>query len=54
MIDGGIVRQRWTIANKLSIMEHQSQVATIPYGKGVLGLNRWRAVFADPKAAAPA
>ncbi|MDX2253872.1 MAG: PIG-L deacetylase family protein [Nitrospira sp.] len=38
----------------LAIAEHQSQVATIPYGEGVLGLNRWRAVFADPKAAAPA
>ena len=37
----------------LAIAEHQSQVATIPYGEGVLGLNRWRAVFADPKAAAP-
>ncbi|MGQ0667359.1 MAG: PIG-L deacetylase family protein [Nitrospiraceae bacterium] len=38
----------------LAIAEHQSQVATIPYGEGVLGLNRWRAVFADPKASAPA
>lgn len=38
----------------LAIAEHKSQVATIPYGEGVLGLNRWRAVFADPKAAAPA
>ena len=37
-----------------AIAEHQSQVATIPYGEGVLGLNRWRAVFADPKASAPA
>lgn len=37
----------------LAIAEHQSQVATIPYGEGVLGLNRWRAVFADPKASAP-
>ncbi len=43
------------VAKKLlAIAEHQSQVATIPYGEGVLGLNRWRAVFADPKAAAPA
>jgi LmbE family N-acetylglucosaminyl deacetylase len=38
----------------LAIAEHQSQVATIPYGEGVLGLNRWRAVFADPKVSAPA
>ena len=43
------------VAKKMSaIAEHQSQVATIPYGEGVLGLNRWRAVFADPKASAPA
>ena len=43
------------VAKKLlAIAEHQSQVATIPYGEGVLGLNRWRAVFADPKASAPA
>ena len=38
----------------LAIAEHRSQVATIPYGEGVLGLNRWRAVFADPAALAPA
>jgi N-acetylglucosamine malate deacetylase 1 len=38
----------------LAIAEHRSQVATIPYGEGVLGLNRWRAVFADPQASAPA
>lgn len=38
----------------LAIATHQSQVATIPYGEGVLGLNRWRAVFADPQASAPA
>jgi len=37
----------------LAIAEHRSQVATIPYGEGILGLNRWRAVFADPKASAP-
>jgi len=43
------------IAKKMAaIAEHRSQVATIPYGEGVLGLNRWRAVFADPKASAPA
>lgn len=42
-----------TVAKKmLAIAEHRSQVATIPYGEGVLGLNRWRAVFADPKASA--
>jgi LmbE family N-acetylglucosaminyl deacetylase len=39
---------------KLAIAEHRSQEATIPYGEGVIGLNRWRAVFADPKADAPA
>jgi LmbE family N-acetylglucosaminyl deacetylase len=38
----------------LAIAEHRSQVATMPYGEGVLGLNRWRAVFADPKASAQA
>jgi LmbE family N-acetylglucosaminyl deacetylase len=38
----------------LAIAEHRSQVATIPYGEGVLGLNRWRAVFADPAALTPA
>jgi len=44
-----------TVAKKmLAIAEHRSQVATIPYGEGVLGLNRWRAVFADPKASVPA
>ena len=37
-----------------AIAEHHSQVATIPYGEGVLGLNRWRAVLANPKASAPA
>ena len=37
----------------LAIAEHRSQVATIPYGDGVLGLNRWRAVFADPQARSP-
>jgi LmbE family N-acetylglucosaminyl deacetylase len=43
------------VAKKMAaIAEHRSQVATIPYGEGVLGLNRWRAVFADPKASAPA
>jgi N-acetylglucosamine malate deacetylase 1 len=43
------------VAKKMAaIAEHRSQVATIPYGEGVLGLNRWRALFADPKAPAPA
>src|SRR5205823_10500364 len=27
----------------MAIAEHRSQVASIPYGEGVLGLNRWRA-----------
>ncbi|MDF0668821.1 MAG: PIG-L family deacetylase [Nitrospira sp.] len=41
------------LAKKMAaIAEHHSQVATIPYGEGVLGLNRWRAVFADPAAQA--
>jgi LmbE family N-acetylglucosaminyl deacetylase len=39
---------------KLAIAEHRSQVATIPYGDGMLALNRWRAVYADPFANAPA
>jgi LmbE family N-acetylglucosaminyl deacetylase len=47
-IDGYVAKK------SLAIAEHRSQVATIPYGEGVLGLNRWRAVFADPKASAPA
>lgn len=43
------------VAKKMqAIAEHHSQVATIPYGEGVLGLNRWRAVFADPMEQAPA
>ena len=43
------------VAKKMAAAaEHKSQVATIPYGEGVLGLNRWRAVFADPNASAPA
>lgn len=42
------------IAKKLlALAEHRSQVAAIPYDDGVLGLNRWRAVFADPRASAP-
>jgi LmbE family N-acetylglucosaminyl deacetylase len=39
---------------KLAIAEHRSQVATIPYGDGMLALNRWRAVYAEPFADAPA
>ncbi len=46
-IDGYVAKK------SLAIGAHRSQVATIPYGEGVLGLNRWRAVFADPKASAP-
>jgi N-acetylglucosamine malate deacetylase 1 len=45
---------RYVAKKMAAIAEHHSQVATIPYGEGVLGLNRWRAVFADPKATAPA
>lgn len=32
-----------------AIAAHQSQIASIPYGEGILGLNRWRAIFADPR-----
>src|SRR5262245_35740835 len=45
---------RYLAKKMAAIAEHRSQVATIPYGEGVLGLNRWRAVFADPKANSPA
>ena len=31
-----------------AIGEHGSQLAAIPYCDGIEGLNRWRAVFADP------
>ncbi|QBQ55657.1 PIG-L deacetylase family protein [Nitrosococcus wardiae] len=42
------------IGKKLqAIGAHKSQIASIPYGEGILGLNRWRAVFADPQQAAP-
>ncbi|MGH7256103.1 MAG: PIG-L deacetylase family protein [Nitrospirales bacterium] len=37
-----------------AIAQHRSQVASLPYGEGVLGLNRWRAVFADPQSTGPA
>jgi len=45
-IDGHVAKKL------LAIAEHRSQIASIPYGDGVLGLNRWRAVFADPQAGA--
>lgn len=38
---------------KLAIAEHRSQEATFPYGEGVIGLNRWRAVFVDHRADSP-
>ena len=31
-----------------AIREHRSQTAAIEYDEGIAGLNRWRAVFADP------
>jgi len=31
-----------------SVQAHKSQIAVVPYTEGILGLNRWRAVFADP------
>lgn len=39
---------------QLAIAEHRSQATVIPYGEGMLGLNRWRAVYADPMEASPA
>jgi LmbE family N-acetylglucosaminyl deacetylase len=39
---------------KSAIAEYHSQVSVIPYGEGMLGLNRWRAVYADPMEASPA
>lgn len=37
------------IETKLAaIREHRSQTAAIQYDEGIAGLNRWRAVFADP------
>lgn len=32
----------------VAIRAHESQTMTIPYDEGVRGLNRWRAVFAEP------
>jgi LmbE family N-acetylglucosaminyl deacetylase len=38
------------IGKKLqAIGEHKSQIASLPYGEGIMGLNRWRAVFANPQ-----
>jgi LmbE family N-acetylglucosaminyl deacetylase len=38
------------IGKKLkAIGEHHSQLAAMPYADGIAGLNRWRAVFADPQ-----
>lgn len=37
------------IETKLAaVNEHRSQIAAIDYTDGIAGLNRWRAVFADP------
>jgi LmbE family N-acetylglucosaminyl deacetylase len=33
-----------------AIHEHKSQIAALPFAEAVAGLNRWRAVFADPQA----
>jgi LmbE family N-acetylglucosaminyl deacetylase len=35
-------------AKLAAIREHSSQTAAIQYDEGIAGLNRWRAVFADP------
>ncbi len=32
----------------MAISMHKSQLASVPYSEGVAGLNRWRAIFADP------
>ena len=43
-----------TIGKKIqAIQEHKSQIASIPYAEGVTGLNRWRAIFADPDESGP-
>jgi N-acetylglucosamine malate deacetylase 1 len=47
-IDAYVEKKRQAMA------EHHSQVTVIPYGEGMLGLNRWRAVYADPMEDAPA
>lgn len=37
------------VATKMrAINAHQSQIASIPYEEGIIGLNRWRGAFADP------
>ena len=42
------------IAKKLAaVAEHRSQITAIPYGEGIAGLNRWRAVFAEPHQSEP-
>ena len=42
------------IGKKLAaVAEHRSQIAAIPYGDGIAGLNRWRAVFAEPHQVKP-
>lgn len=42
------------IEKKLAaVAEHRSQIASIPYGDGIAGLNRWRAVFAEPHQTEP-
>jgi LmbE family N-acetylglucosaminyl deacetylase len=39
------------MAKKLrAIHEHKSQIAALPFADAIAGLNRWRAVFADPQA----
>ena len=43
------------IGTKLRAIErHRSQTASVPYSDGVVGLNRWRALFADPLQTEPA
>lgn len=40
------------VGKKIQAIEaHKSQVASIPYGEAVIGLNRWRAVFENPQQA---
>jgi N-acetylglucosamine malate deacetylase 1 len=42
------------LGKKIQAIEaHKSQIASIPYGEGIVGLNRWRAVFANPQQPAP-
>jgi len=37
-----------------AIAMHKSQTTNMPYGEGVIGLNRWHAVFNDPAQSKPA